>query len=134
MLERKFQDQELTKSYRLETATILTQVNELSDTEHPQVFPVTRCSSCHGQLDLPSLHFTCKDSFHQRYVEDLFYLRRCIFSSSFTDALQIMRRNALCVLLLMVLYGIIGSIMRNLLINMTISYQMFRKKVLRLLL
>ena len=74
MLERDFQDQELTKSYRLETATMLTQVNELTDTAHPQVFSVTRCSSCHGQLDLPSSHFMCKDSYHQRYVENLFYL------------------------------------------------------------
>ena len=133
MLERDFQDQELTKSYRLETATMLTQVNELSDTAQPQVFHVTRCSSCHGQLDLPSLHFMCKDSYHQRYVEDPFYLRRCIFLSSFTDALQIMRPNVPCVLLLMVLYGINGSLMRSLLISMTSSYRMFRKKVLRLL-
>ena len=128
-----FQDQELTKSYRLETATMLTQVNELSDTAQPQVFHVTRCSSCHGQLDLPSSHFMCKDSYHQRYVEDPFYLRRCIFLSSFTDALQIMRPNVPCVLLLMVLYGINGSLMRSLLISMTSSYRMFRKKVLRLL-
>ena len=133
MLELDFQDQELTKSYRLETATMLTQVNELSDTAQPQVFHVTRCSSCHGQLDLPSLHFMCKDSYHQRYVEDPFYLRRCIFLSSFTDALQIMRPNVPCVLLLMVLYGINGSLMRSLLISMTSSYRMFRKKVLRLL-
>ena len=75
----KFQDQELTKSYRLETAAILTKVNELSDTVHPQVFHVTRCSSCHGQLDLPSSHFMCKDSYHQRCVGDPFCLRRCIF-------------------------------------------------------
>ena len=53
---------------------MLTQVKELSDTEHPQVFHVTRCSSCHGQLDLPSSHFMCKDSYHQRYVERLLLL------------------------------------------------------------
>jgi hypothetical protein len=134
MLERNFQDQELTKSYRMETATMLTQVNELSDTVHPQVFHVTRCSSCHGQLDLPSSHFMCKDSYHQRYVEDSFNLRRCIISSSSIDALPIMSRNVPCVLLHMVLYGKIGSITRSLLINMTFSYRMFRKRVLRLLL
>lgn len=49
---------------------MLTQAKELSDTEHPQVFHVTRCSSCHGQLDLPSLHFMCKDSYHQRCIAD----------------------------------------------------------------
>jgi hypothetical protein len=57
---------------------MLTHVKELSDTEHPQVFHVTRCSSCHGQLDLPSLHFMCKDSYHQRYVWN-FNFCRCIF-------------------------------------------------------
>ena len=60
---------------------MLTQVKDLSDTVHPQVFHVTRCSSCHGQLDLPSSHFMCKDSYHQRYVEDAFYLYFLIWLS-----------------------------------------------------
>jgi len=80
------QDKELTKSYRLETATKLKQVEELSDVDHPIVFHVTRCSSCHGQLDLPSLHFMCNHSYHQRYplllawvyVSLIFYFHRCI--------------------------------------------------------
>ena len=63
---------------------MLKQAEDLCDTAQPQVFHVTRCSSCHGQLDLPSLHFMCKHSYHQRYVETppfdcvriLFY--RCI--------------------------------------------------------
>jgi len=59
-------DQELTKSYRLETAAKLKQVEALSDPEHPHVFHVTRCSSCGGQLDLPSIHFMCNHSYHQR--------------------------------------------------------------------
>ena len=80
---------------------MLTQVNELSDTAHPQVFHVTRCSSCHGQLDLPSSHFMCKDSYHQRYVEEPLLLAKV--SSSFTDALLTMRLNVRCVLLHMVL-------------------------------
>jgi len=49
---------------------MVTQVNELCDTVHPQVFHVTRCSSCHGQLDLPSSHFMCKDSYHQRCISE----------------------------------------------------------------
>ena len=68
------QDQDLTRSYRLETESKLTQVKELSNTEQPLVFHFTRCSSCQGQLDLPSLHFMCKHSYHQRYVNDLFPL------------------------------------------------------------
>ena len=125
----------MTKSYRLETATKLTQVNELSDTVHPQVFHVTRCSSCHGQLDLPSSHFMCKHSYHQRYVGDPpFTLQRCIVSSGFIDALPIMRRNVPCVLLHTVFYGQIAPITRSFLINMTFLYRMFRKKGSRQLL
>ncbi|KAJ6519433.1 hypothetical protein C8R45DRAFT_951467 [Mycena sanguinolenta] len=58
-------DQEWTTSYRLETAAKLKQVADLADPEHPRVFNVTRCSSCGGQLDLPSVHFMCNHSFHQ---------------------------------------------------------------------
>ncbi|PPQ83311.1 hypothetical protein CVT25_004051 [Psilocybe cyanescens] len=63
-------DQALTKSYRLETADRLKQVAELTNTEEPRVFHVTRCSSCLGQLDLPSVHFMCNHSYHQRCIAD----------------------------------------------------------------
>lgn len=33
-----------------------------------RVFQVTRCSSCGLPLDLPTVHFMCKHSFHQRYL------------------------------------------------------------------
>ncbi|KAF5330983.1 hypothetical protein D9619_005205 [Psilocybe cf. subviscida] len=63
-------DQELTKSYRLETAQRLKQVQELSSTDESKVFHVTRCTKCLGQLDLPSLHFMCNHSYHQRCLAD----------------------------------------------------------------
>ncbi|KAF8551497.1 hypothetical protein OG21DRAFT_1499077 [Imleria badia] len=59
-------DQQLISSYRSETRTRLKQVEDLEDTEHPRVFHVTRCSQCNGQLDLPSIHFMCNHSYHQR--------------------------------------------------------------------
>jgi hypothetical protein len=61
-----FQDEQLTASYRLETATKLKQVEELSDIDQPRLFHATQCSQCGGPLDLPSVHFMCKHSFHQR--------------------------------------------------------------------
>jgi len=61
-----FQDEQLTTSYRLETATKLKQVEELSDIDQPRLFHATQCSQCGGPLDLPSVHFMCKHSFHQR--------------------------------------------------------------------
>ncbi|KAJ4483791.1 hypothetical protein J3R30DRAFT_3837727 [Lentinula aciculospora] len=63
-------DQEWVGSYRMETAAKLKQVKELSDPEHPKVFHVTRCSTCGGQLDLPSIHFMCNHSYHQRCLLD----------------------------------------------------------------
>ncbi|KAL0580217.1 Vacuolar protein sorting-associated protein 11 [Marasmius crinis-equi] len=59
-------DQEWINSYRLESAEKLKLVEELSDSEHPKTFTVTRCSTCGAQLDLPSIHFMCNHSYHQR--------------------------------------------------------------------
>jgi len=38
-----------------------------------RVFQVTRCSACGAPLDLPTVHFMCKHSFHQRYKGPLYY-------------------------------------------------------------
>lgn len=63
-------DYRLRSSYRSETESKLKQIEELTDTEHPKVFHVTRCSQCDGQLDLPSIHFMCNHSYHQRCLLD----------------------------------------------------------------
>ncbi|KAI3602873.1 vacuolar membrane protein [Moniliophthora roreri] len=63
-------DQEWMNSYRMETAEKRKQVEELSNPEHPKSFTVTRCSQCKGQLDLPSIHFMCNHSYHQRCLPD----------------------------------------------------------------
>lgn len=59
-------DQQLIDSYRGETQAKLKQVQELSDPDRPRVFHVTQCAVCQGQLDLPSVHFMCGHSYHQR--------------------------------------------------------------------
>jgi len=63
-------DSQLTTSYRLETKAKLGQIQELSDPDQPKVFHTTQCSACGGQLDLPSIHFMCNHSYHQRCVAD----------------------------------------------------------------
>ncbi|EDR06605.1 uncharacterized protein LACBIDRAFT_251110, partial [Laccaria bicolor S238N-H82] len=63
-------DQELITSYRTETTTKLKQVEALSDPDNAHVFHVTRCSACHAQLDLPSVHFMCDHSYHQRCIAE----------------------------------------------------------------
>ncbi|GAB7362235.1 hypothetical protein MBLNU230_g2260t1 [Neophaeotheca triangularis] len=51
-------------SYRSDTSA---KNKELSNLEsQPETFNNTRCSSCGGSLDLPTVHFMCKHSFHQR--------------------------------------------------------------------
>ncbi|KAI0086320.1 hypothetical protein BDY19DRAFT_894941 [Irpex rosettiformis] len=59
-------DQKLITSYRSETAAKLRAVESLEDPDHPVVFHNTQCAACGGQLDLPSIHFMCNHSYHQR--------------------------------------------------------------------
>lgn len=56
----------LVTSYRSETAEKLQDIANLASLDKPQVFQVTRCALCGGQLDLPAVHFMCKHSYHQR--------------------------------------------------------------------
>ncbi|PQE30933.1 vacuolar membrane protein [Rutstroemia sp. NJR-2017a WRK4] len=57
----------LISSYRTDTQTKRQEILDLS--EKPQTFNATRCSFCGTQLDLPTVHFMCKHSFHQRCLK-----------------------------------------------------------------
>ncbi|KAL8281285.1 hypothetical protein RQP46_006319 [Phenoliferia psychrophenolica] len=63
-------DRGLIDSYRSESAKKRKEILELSDPNVPRIFQVTRCSACGGQLDLPSVHFMCRHSYHQRCLAD----------------------------------------------------------------
>ncbi len=63
-------DRSLIQSYRSETAAKQKQISDLANPSQPDVFQVTRCAACGGQLDLPSVHFMCKHSYHQRCLSD----------------------------------------------------------------
>lgn len=52
------------ETYRQETAKKTAEIAELGS--KPTVFQAQRCQSCGLQLDLPTVHFLCKHSFHQR--------------------------------------------------------------------
>jgi len=54
----------LITSYRDATATKRQELVDLAT--KPTVFQSRRCASCGGSLDLPTVHFLCKHSFHQR--------------------------------------------------------------------
>ncbi|CEH17819.1 Vacuolar assembly/sorting protein PEP5/VPS11 [Ceraceosorus bombacis] len=63
-------DQNLITTYRGETSKKLQEVSELTDANHPRVFQMTKCTACGGQLEVPSVHFMCRHSFHHRCLGD----------------------------------------------------------------
>jgi hypothetical protein len=64
-------DKVLVGSYRSETEVRKKEIVSLGDPVNPEVFQVTRCASCSGQLDLPAVHFMCRHSYHQRSASSL---------------------------------------------------------------
>jgi hypothetical protein len=58
------QNRRLIDNYRNDTQKQNDEIQRLST--KPETFNATRCSACTGQLDLPTVHFLCKHSFHQR--------------------------------------------------------------------
>ncbi|KAK2791986.1 hypothetical protein FQN51_001959 [Onygenales sp. PD_10] len=54
----------LIASYTTDTGTKQKEISELGS--KPFVFQARSCSSCRDRLDLPTVHFLCKHSFHQR--------------------------------------------------------------------
>ncbi|KAI9809940.1 MAG: hypothetical protein M1825_000373 [Sarcosagium campestre] len=59
----------LIESYRSETEAKRTEIADLGS--KPTVFQAKRCSACGGSLDLPTVHFLCKHSFHQRCLNQV---------------------------------------------------------------
>lgn len=58
------QNRKLIASYAKDTETKRAEIEELGSKS--VIFQARRCSSCSGFLDLPTVHFLCKHSFHQR--------------------------------------------------------------------
>ncbi|KAJ9668709.1 Vacuolar protein sorting-associated protein 11 [Coniosporium apollinis] len=54
----------LIQTFRADTETKRKEIIELGT--KPAAFTATRCSACGATLDLPTVHFLCKHSFHQR--------------------------------------------------------------------
>lgn len=54
----------LIDTFRSDTEAKRNEISTLSS--KPAVFQATRCSACGQSLDLPTVHFLCKHSFHQR--------------------------------------------------------------------
>ena len=58
----------LAESYRTETEAKKQEMDELGS--QPTVFQTRRCTACGRSLDLPTVHFLCKHSFHQSCLNE----------------------------------------------------------------
>ncbi|KAG0274266.1 hypothetical protein BGZ95_009950 [Linnemannia exigua] len=66
--KERIEDQKQIQSYRQESEKKRREIDDLKTTA--RIFQVTKCSSCGGSLDLPSVHFLCRHSYHQRCLSD----------------------------------------------------------------
>ncbi|KAG0349145.1 hypothetical protein BG004_001569 [Podila humilis] len=66
--KERIEDQKQIQSYRLESEKKRREIDDLKTTA--RIFQVTKCSACGGSLDLPSVHFLCRHSYHQRCLSD----------------------------------------------------------------
>ncbi|KAF9585904.1 hypothetical protein BGW38_000136 [Lunasporangiospora selenospora] len=66
--KERLEDQKQIQSYRQESEKKRREIDELKTTA--RIFQVTKCSGCGGSLDLPSVHFLCRHSYHQRCLAD----------------------------------------------------------------
>ena len=57
-------DTELTEKYRADTLKLREQIEAIKN--NTIIFQGSRCSACHHQLELPSVHFMCQHSYHQQ--------------------------------------------------------------------
>ncbi|KAK0086649.1 hypothetical protein PV325_013769 [Microctonus aethiopoides] len=61
--EQTKQDEELVNKYRNDTQKLREQISIIKNSTI--IFQGSRCSACHHQLELPSVHFMCQHSYHQ---------------------------------------------------------------------
>lgn len=59
-------DAELTEKYRADTLKLREQIEAIKNSTI--IFQGSRCSACHHQLELPSVHFMCQHSYHQQWA------------------------------------------------------------------
>ncbi|EFQ97033.1 hypothetical protein MGYG_00077 [Nannizzia gypsea CBS 118893] len=81
----------LIASYSKETESRKQQMEELGS--KPTVFQARRCSSCGGNLDLPTVHFLCKHSFHQRCLNTVDEDAECPVCAPHNSTLKAIRER-----------------------------------------
>jgi hypothetical protein len=83
-------NRKLIESYRTETASKKAELEDLGN--KPTTFQGRRCSSCGGNLDLPTVHFMCKHSFHQRLGDATSKGSECPICKPANETIKAIRR------------------------------------------
>ncbi|WFD30306.1 Vacuolar protein sorting-associated protein 11 [Malassezia sp. CBS 17886] len=83
----------LLESYRTETAAKEKELAALTSATVPRVIQNHRCALCREALDLPSVHFMCKHSFHLRCLPEGDEARECPLCARAHSTVLGMRRG-----------------------------------------
>ena len=78
-------------TYRQETAKKTAEIAELGS--KPTVFQSQRCQACNLPLDLPTVHFLCKHSFHQRCLNADGDNLECITCAPTNQTIRTLKRS-----------------------------------------
>jgi len=81
----------LISSYAADTEAKRKEIDELET--KPTVFQARQCSSCRDNLDLPTVHFLCKHSFHQRCLNTLDEDAECPICAPKNTAIKAIRER-----------------------------------------
>lgn len=81
----------LTSSYSTETENKRKEIDQLGNKS--VVFQARRCMSCGGPLDLPTVHFLCKHSFHQRCLNEVGEDAECPICAPQNATIRAIRRR-----------------------------------------
>ncbi|KAJ5184224.1 hypothetical protein N7492_001840 [Penicillium capsulatum] len=81
----------LISSYKSETATKQQELDNLAS--RPVVFQSRRCQSCGGTLDLPTVHFLCRHSFHERCLNRVDDEAQCPVCAPTNSTLRAIRQR-----------------------------------------
>ncbi|KAL4990113.1 hypothetical protein BDW68DRAFT_155080 [Aspergillus falconensis] len=81
----------LISSYSAETEAKMQELEQLGS--KPVVFQSRRCTSCNRPLDLPTVHFLCKHSFHQRCLNTVGEDAQCPACAPENSTIKAIRRR-----------------------------------------
>jgi len=78
------------ETYKTETEKKKAEIEDLGS--KPSVFQSQRCLACGLQLELPTVHFLCKHSFHQRCLNNVDDNPECPTCSASNQTIRTLRK------------------------------------------